>query len=98
MADARPAALHVVFKGRVQGVGFRHHVSSNAAALGVTGWIRNRLDGTVEAQMVGEGKAINELLRRCRTGLPAADVKEAVVQQGLPPDPLPTGFVQRPTI
>lgn len=98
MADGKPAALHMIFRGRVQGIGFRQHVCTNAVALGVTGWVRNRLDGSVEAQMVGEGKAINELLRRCRTGLPAADVKEAIAQQGVAPDPLPVGFVQRPTI
>ena len=95
---SRLSALHVVFHGRVQGVWFRGFTCRNAAELGVTGWVRNRLDGTVEAQMVGEGRQINELLRRCRKGPPAAKVEQAIGQPGPLPDPLPTGFRQRDTI
>jgi len=92
------SALHVVFHGRVQGVWFRGFTCRNAQELGVTGWVRNRLDGTVEAQMVGEGRQINELLRRCRKGPPAAKVEQAIGQPGPVPDPVPADFRQRDTM
>lgn len=98
MAEGRLAAMHVVFTGRVQGVWFRGFVVENAEALGVTGWVRNRQDGTVEAELVGEGPAINELLRRCRQGPAGARVDEAIAQPGPVPDPVPQTFEQHPTV
>jgi TRAP-type C4-dicarboxylate transport system substrate-binding protein len=50
---------HVVFSGRVQGVGFRAHVEDMAARTVVGGWVRNRRDGTVEAIFAGDAKAEN---------------------------------------
>ena len=44
---------HVVIIGRVQGVGFRFHTNRVAQELGVTGWVRNRSDGSVEAMVAG---------------------------------------------
>jgi acylphosphatase len=54
--------------GRVQGVGFRAFVWRSASALGVRGWVRNRLDGTVEAVVAGSEAALDELLDRVREG------------------------------
>ena len=97
MEKAETAALLATISGRVQGVWFRGFVVENARKLGVTGWVRNRANGTVEAELVGSGPAINELLRRCRKGPSAARVDGIDVRPMAAPDPAPTDFVQRPT-
>ena len=65
---------HVVFRGRVQGVGFRAFVEDAAARTGVGGWVRNRRDGTVEAVLAGEAKAVEATIAACRKGSYAARV------------------------
>lgn len=97
MAEGRTAAVLARISGRVQGVWFRGFVTENAGSLGVRGWVRNRSDGTVEALFVGDGPAVNEMLRRCRAGPPAAKVEHVNAQPLDVPDPEPQGFEQRPT-
>jgi len=53
---------HIRFTGRVQGVGFRYRASYAARSLGVTGWVKNREDGTVEMEAQGSQEHINRLL------------------------------------
>ncbi len=65
---------HVTVRGRVQGVGFRWFVKETAESLGVTGWVRNREDGTVEAEAQGTETALDEFEKRLRSGNPAADI------------------------
>ena len=65
---------HVVFSGRVQGVGFRAHVEDLAARTVVGGWVRNRRDGTVEAIFAGDAKAVEDTIAACRKGSHAARV------------------------
>jgi len=65
---------HVVFSGRVQGVGFRAHVEDMAARTGVEGWVRNRRDGTVEAIFAGDAKSVEDTIAACRNGSYAARV------------------------
>jgi acylphosphatase len=60
--------------GRVQGVGFRYALSRRAASLGIAGWVRNRLDGTVEAVFEGDAGAVESLVSWCRQGPRGADV------------------------
>lgn len=91
MADA----VHVIITGRVQGVGFRHWTRAQAARLGLTGWVRNRLDGSVEAVFAGDPEAIQDMLRRCREGPPSASV--AAVTPATCADPGLAGFEARPT-
>ena len=62
--------------GRVQGVGYREALRSEAARLGVTGWVRNRADGSVEALVQGSGEALAQLLAWARRGPPAARVEQ----------------------
>ncbi len=54
---------HVIFYGRVQGVGFRYHATSESRRLGLSGWVRNRSDGSVEMEVQGEPGTIEDLFR-----------------------------------
>lgn len=53
---------HYIFHGRVQGVGFRYTLYQLANRLGLTGWVRNLYDGTVEACIQGNLEQINQLI------------------------------------
>ena len=67
-------AKRLVIGGRVQGVGFREWMVENARTLGLAGWVRNRVDGSVEALVAGDIAAVEEMLRLCRRGPRMADV------------------------
>lgn len=67
--------------GRVQGVFFRNWTADKARALGVRGWIRNRLDGSVELVAHGEDEAVKALVAACRTGPPAAKVERIEMEE-----------------
>jgi acylphosphatase len=54
---------NIIFSGEVQGVGFRYRASYAARGLGVTGWVMNEWDGTVEMEAQGTAKQINEMLK-----------------------------------
>jgi acylphosphatase len=64
----------VVVSGRVQGVWFRESCRREAVALGVTGWVRNRADGAVEAAFEGDSSAVLAMVTWSRIGPPFADV------------------------
>jgi len=64
-----------VIRGRVQGVGFRFFVMRNARALGVSGTVRNRADGAVEAVFQADAAdPVEEMVERVRQGPPSARV------------------------
>jgi acylphosphatase len=71
--------IHVVVRGRVQGVFFRKSAVETARRLGVAGWVRNRMDGGVELQAEGTEEALEALLAFCREGPERARVDEVVV-------------------
>jgi len=73
-------ALRVVVAGRVQGVGYREFVRRAAARGGVTGWVRNRADGCVEALVIGAAERVESLLREMRAGPPLAAVTDLRAQ------------------
>jgi acylphosphatase len=66
---------HLSIHGRVQGVGFRYHFSEQAQWRGVTGWVRNRRGGAVEAMIQGTPEAIEALISWARKGPAAAEVE-----------------------
>jgi acylphosphatase len=70
----------VVVHGFVQGVFFRDSVRRHALAAGVTGWVRNNRDGTVEAVFEGEGAAVERLVGFCRDGPRGAHVDRVEVE------------------
>ncbi len=72
---------HLRIHGRVQGVYYRQTMQEQAQALRVTGWVRNRLDSTVEAVVCGSPEALERLIEWSRTGPPAALVSEVVVSE-----------------
>lgn len=84
---------HVVVHGHVQGVFFRDTARALAERHHVTGWIRNRPDGAVEAVFEGEPGAVEQLVEFCRAGPPDARVDRVEVE-GERPGGL-TGFEAR---
>jgi acylphosphatase len=70
---------HLLIHGRVQGVGYREFMRREAARLGVTGWVRNRRDGTVEAVIAGHDDAIVALTAWAHRGPPSAAVTKVDV-------------------
>jgi acylphosphatase len=58
----------VVVQGRVQGVGFRAWVSSNARKRGLKGWVRNLSNGAVEAVFAGEPDLVEQMVKDCWDG------------------------------
>jgi acylphosphatase len=65
--------------GRVQGVGYRFWATRTAQRLGLRGWVRNRLDGSVEALVTGTRDAVAAMLEACRDGPRGAQVTEVAV-------------------
>jgi len=81
MSDAMKT-LHLVMYGRVQGVWYRDSMRREAESLGVSGWVRNRSDGTVEAMVQGEVGAVDALVRWAQRGPQLAQVERVEVEPG----------------
>jgi len=87
--------IRVRITGRVQGVWYRGWAVDQARRLGLAGWVRNRLDGSVEAVLSGPEDAVRTMIERCRQGPPGAMVN-AITEQ-VETEPVPPGFRQAPT-
>lgn len=85
---------HLRITGWVQGVFYRESMRMEAERLGVTGWVRNRRDGAVEAMVQGEEDAVEALIAWCRSGPPAARVEDVAVS---PAGGMFTSFDRLPT-
>lgn len=82
--------------GRVQGVFYRGWAVEAARDLGLSGWVRNRRDGTVEMVISGDEDEVGTMIERARRGPPAADVERVDVEEMV--KEVPPGFTQRPTV
>ena len=88
---------HLRITGRVQGVGYRWNMARQAQALGLNGWVRNRLDGSVEALANGPADAVQALIDWARRGPELARVDGVVATEGEAGETL-VGFEQRETV
>ena len=70
---------HLQIEGQVQGIGYRAAMRAEAERLGVTGWVRNRADGSVEAVVQGQANPIERLIAWARLGPAAARVSSVHV-------------------
>lgn len=86
---------HLRLSGRVQGVFFRESMCREAAKLGVSGWVRNRRDGLLEAMLQGEVSQVEALITWARRGPAAAQVENMEISEGKGEF---TGFERLPTI
>jgi len=87
MASAEKSSVHArrfLVRGRVQGVGFRWFVEREAYILGISGWVRNNYDGSVEVLAQGTREQLAGLHSRLREGPRAARVDEVEVSDVQP--------------
>lgn len=68
MAEAFERAVHVLIEGEVQRVGYRAWTEGQAQARGLSGWVRNRASGAVEAIFAGPGADVAAMLEACQKG------------------------------
>lgn len=73
---------HLLITGRVQGVAYRASMVREARRLGVTGWVRNRADGSVEAMVAGTAEQVAAIMNWARRGPPNAAVAHVAVELG----------------
>jgi len=74
--------VHLIVQGHVQGVGFRYHTQVQANQFGLTGYVKNLPDGTVEIVAEGETPNVNQFLDWVKHGPPAAQVKQVDIHYG----------------
>ena len=96
MAGRDLRTVRVRVAGRVQGVGYRYWTERVAGELELSGWVRNRRDGSVEAVFSGPPDDVAEMIERCRDGPPSARVTSVdVAEDAVEPSP---GFEALPTL
>ena len=79
-------AVRAIVSGRVQGVGFRYSTEHEARRLGIDGWVRNRIDGSVETWAQGTDDAVTRFVRFLEAGPRAARVASVEITE-VEPDP-----------
>lgn len=73
----------LLISGIVQGVGFRYSMMAQARLLGITGWVRNRRDGSVEAMICGDPAQIEAMLAWSRIGPAGGTVEKLIVESAV---------------
>lgn len=73
--------VRITIRGRVQSVGFRAFIEQQAELNGLTGFVRNRLDGSIEAIVAGDSYSIDKLVAACRRGPAHAAVSSCRVEE-----------------
>jgi len=93
--------VHFYVHGRVQGVGYRAWCTRQAIVLGLSGWVRNRSDGSVEVKAVGKDEAIDVFLLECQKGPLWANVthlEPVQISNAVQPEIIEGVFIQKPTV
>lgn len=85
-STAEETRCHITVRGRVQGVGYRNFALQTARRLGIKGWVRNRINGTVEIVAQGQRPVVEAYLKALRRG-PAMAYVTAVETEWQPPQP-----------
>ncbi len=86
--------IRLIIRGRVQGVWYRGSAQEIARELGLTGWVRNLGDGSVELVAEGESSALEALIAWCREGPPLANVYD-ILEEEITPSGAPATFEVR---
>jgi len=94
MIETRVVRVH----GRVQGIGYREACVRRAREMNVTGWVRNRMDGSVEVLLQGTPKQLDDMCSWLEEGMPAAIVDELEITALAPPFTRYEGFDRLATL
>ncbi|CAM5733548.1 acylphosphatase [Bacillus circulans] len=76
--------LHLIINGRVQGVGFRYFVQMIAMENQITGWVRNKADGTVECMAIASSETLRAFVEKVKRGNRFARVDHIEIQESEP--------------
>ncbi len=74
-------ARHLIITGHVQGVGYRNYLAYKAQQFHITGWVRNRSNGNVEAVVQGTPENVAAIILRARRGPPQASVNGVTISE-----------------
>lgn len=87
-------SVHLIIKGKVQGVYYRASARDTALDLSLTGWIKNTAQGHVEAFATGPQQALQQFIDWCRQGPPDAAVTDILIES-MPETPFPDFSIRR---
>lgn len=96
MSTSSAQTILARIEGRVQGVWYRAWTVEQATARGLRGWVRNRADGSVEALFHGPVHVVEDMLKACHQGPPAAEV--SAIHTEIAAEVPPAGFEKRATL
>ena len=98
MTEPETLTRRIVVEGFVQGVGYRHFARRAALRLGLSGWVRNRADGAVEALISGPPDAVEAMLAELRRGPQWAEVRSVRLADAEWAEWTPGAFIVRSTV